>query len=110
MSVEGFVLHHLGWQRHDSMYLFLLPCMYLLYQLILSWDRKSEPHFRVISTWIYLIHPFSIIAVRGAAKIIGFVNVLIQNSLMYYLAVSVLSVIFALLVDKLLIFRKTRKL
>ena len=108
MSAEGFVLHHLGWQRHDSMYIALLPCMYFLYQLVLSWNRKPESSFRVISTWIYLIHPLFIVIVRGAAKITGLVYVLVQNSLIHYLAVSLLSVLFAVLVAKLPVFRKKK--
>ena len=108
MTVEGFSLHHLGWQRHDSMYLALLPCMYFLYQLVMAWDRKPGPFLRTISTWIYLIHPLSIVVVRGAAKVTGLVDVLVQNSLIHYLAVSVLSVLFAVLVAKLPIFRKKK--
>ena len=30
MSVEGSILHYYNLQRHDSMYLFLLPLMYFL--------------------------------------------------------------------------------
>lgn len=108
MSAEGFTLHHLGWQRHDSMYIALLPCMYFLYQLVLSWSQKPEPSFRVISTWIYLIHPIFIVAVRGAAKVTGLVDVLVQNSLIHYLTVSLLSVLFAELVFKLPLFRKKK--
>lgn len=108
MSVEGFALHHLGWQRHDSMYLALLPCMYFLFQLILSWSRKPQKSLRVISTWIYLIHPLFIVAVRGAAKVTGLVDVLVHNSLIHYLLVSVLSVLSAVFVAKLPIFRKKK--
>ena len=108
MTVEGFSLHHLGWQRHDSMYLALLPCMYFLYQFVMVWDRKPGPSFRIISTWIYLIHPLFIVVVRGAAKVTGLVDVLAQNSLIHYLAVSALSILFAVLVAKLPIFRKKK--
>lgn len=108
VSAEGFVLRDLGWQRHDSMYLALLPCMYFLYQLVLSWNRKPRPSLRVIATWIYLIHPFFIVAVRGAAKAAGLADVLVRNSLIHYLAVSVLSVLFAILAAKLPIFRKQK--
>ncbi len=108
MTVEGFALHHLGWQRHDSMYLALLPCMYFLYQLVMKWDRKPGPFLRSISTWIYLIHPLFIVVVRGAAKVTGLEDMLVQNSLIHYLAVSVLSVLFAVLIAKLPIFRKKK--
>lgn len=108
MTVEGFFLHHLVWQRHDSMYLALLPCMYFLYQLVMAWDQKSQLSFRMISTWIYLIHPLFIVVVRGAAKVTGLVGVLVQNSLIHYLAVSALSVLFAVLVAKLPVFKKKK--
>lgn len=108
MTVEGFFLHHLGWQRHDSMYLALLPCMYFLYQLVMAWDQKPKPSFRIISTWIYLIHPLFIVVVRGTAKVTGLVGVLVQNSLIHYLAVSALSAAFAVLVAKLPLFKKKK--
>lgn len=31
MLCEGMFLHKLGVQRHDSMYIMLLPCMYFLF-------------------------------------------------------------------------------
>ncbi|HCG34918.1 MAG TPA: amino-acid racemase [Clostridiales bacterium] len=108
MTIEGFVLHYLGWQRHDSMYLALLPCMYFLYQLVLAWDRKPGLLLRVISTWIYLIHPLFIVVVRGAAKVTGLEDMLVQNSLIHYLAVSALSVLFAVLIAKLPVFKKKK--
>lgn len=108
MTIEGFALHYLDWQRHDSMYLALLPCMYFLYQLAMAWDRKPSPFLRAISTWIYLIHPLFIVVVRGAAKVTGLEDLLVQNSLIHYLAVSVLSVLFAVLIAKLPIFRREK--
>ena len=108
MTAEGFFLHHLGWQRHDSMYLTLLPCMYFLYQFLIAWEQKPEPSFRIISTWIYLSHPLFIVVVRGMAKATGLVGVLVQNSLIHYLAVSALSILFAVLVAKLPIFKKKK--
>jgi serine/alanine racemase len=109
MSAEGFSLRYLGWQRHDSMYLTLLPCMYFLYQLVLTWNIKPGPSLRVISTWIYLIHPIFIIIVRGVAKVTGLTGVLVQNSLIHYLVVAVLSVLFAIPVSMLPIYRRKKK-
>lgn len=104
MSVEGFALRYLGWQRHDSMYIALLPCMYFLYPLVLAWNRKQNGYLRTVSTWIYLIHPLFIVAVRGAAKVTGMVDVLVGNSLIHYLAVAALSVLFSAFIAKLRIF------
>lgn len=108
MSAEGFALHHLGWQRHDSMYLALLPCMFFLYRLVMAWGRKPAPSLRDISIWIYLIHPLFIVIVRGGAKITGLVDMLVQNSLIHYLTVSALSLLFAVLMVKLPVFRKEK--
>ncbi|GAB6108332.1 serine racemase VanT catalytic subunit [Fusibacter bizertensis] len=107
MALEGLALHHLRWQRHDSMYLLLLPCMYFLFQLVLSWDHKARPTLRIASTWIYLIHPLIIVVVRGIAKITATSDFLVENSLIHYFTVSILSVIFALLIAQ--IYRHKKK-
>ncbi len=108
MSAEGLVLRHFEFQRHDSMYFALLPCMFFLFQLMLSWDKKPVKSLRTISLWVYLIHPLFIIVVRGAAKVTGLVDVLVENSLIHYFAVCALSVIFSVIVAKLPIFKGSK--
>lgn len=98
---EGLLLHYLEVQRHDSMYIGLLPCMYFLYQLILSVKKKPVKCLRTISAWIYVIHPLFIVAVRGGAKIIHLERLFIDNSLVHYIAVSVLSCIFSVIIATL---------
>ncbi|MCM1063356.1 MAG: serine racemase VanT catalytic subunit [Eubacterium sp.] len=95
MTAEAFILRHFSWQRHDSMYLMLVPVMISLYRLLLSLPcscGKTEKYFRSASLWIYILHPAFIIAVRGAAKILHLTPLLVENSLIHYLAVSTLSV------------------
>lgn len=41
MLTEGWLTWHNGLQRHNSMYLFLLPVMYFLFQLLL-WSNPSQ--------------------------------------------------------------------
>ncbi len=89
MTAEGFILRYFKLQRHDSMYLLLPVCMFFLYGLLLTWNRKSIGAFRTISTWIYILHPAVIVVVRGGAKAIGASAVLVDNSLIHYLAVCV---------------------
>lgn len=101
MTAEGLTLRHFGLQRHDSMYVALLPCMFFLYQLILSWHVRPVRSLRTVSTWIYVIHPLAIVVLRGVAKITGLVDVLVKNSLIQYLAVCGLSVVFSVLVAML---------
>lgn len=94
MILEAFTLRHLDWQRHDSMYLMLVPVMISLYRLLLSFPAscgKAEKHFRSASLWIYLLHPAFIIVTRGAAKVLHLTALLVDNSLVHYLAVSTLS-------------------
>ena len=55
---------------------------------------------RRLSTWIYLTHPFCIILVRGAAKALHLENLFVENSLLHYLAVCILSFASAAAAEK----------
>ena len=88
MLAEGLLLHKFGLQRHDSMYLMLLPCMFFLFRSLLLWKGKSMKCLRNLSMLIYLIHPAVIVAVRGFAKAVGLQGLLIDNSAVHFLAVS----------------------
>jgi len=92
MSCEGLLLRELGIQRHDSMYLFLLPCMYFLFCLLLFRRGSRKERIRTWALLIYIIHPMMIVGVRLLAKLTGLESLLIQNSLVHFLAVSALSV------------------
>lgn len=92
MSCEGLLLRKLGIQRHDSMYLFLLPCMYFLLRLLLFRRGSRKERIRTWALLIYIIHPMMIVGVRLLAKLTGLESLLIQNSLVHFLAVSALSV------------------
>ena len=98
MTVEGFTLRHFQLQRHDSMYLFLVPCMYFLYRLLLCWKKKPRPGLRTLSTWIYILHPAMIVVIRGGAGVLGLEEFLVDNSLVHYVAVSLASLAAALCV------------
>lgn len=95
MTVEGFVLHVNGLQRHDSMYIALIPTMLFLYQLLLHWNLPRRRAFRTISTWIYVLHPAVIVGVRMIAKPLHLNAVLVENSVVHYLVVVVISVVAA---------------
>lgn len=105
MTEEAFLLRSFELQRHDSMYLLLPVVMFFLYKLLLSHRksmgeagtgrafnrRKRRTAYAVsASAWIYILHPAMIIVVRGIAKAMK-VNLLVENSLVYYIAVLVLS-------------------
>lgn len=70
MTAEGFLLRSLGWQRHDSMYLFLPLCMVFLFSLLLGQNAGEDRRARRASLLIYLLHPWSIVLVRGGAKLV----------------------------------------
>lgn len=105
MLAEGFLTWYFEVQRHNSMYLFLIPVMFFLFQLLIfeesggekrmrngknkripTWNLKS---LRGISMWIYIIHPMCIILVRGCAKAIKLQSILVDNSLVHYLMVCI---------------------
>ena len=87
MTAEAFLLRHFALQRHDSMYVFLVPAAYFLYRLLLSLGLRPWKAARPLSTGIYVLHPLMIVGVRGAAKLTGLTGLLVGNSLIHYAAV-----------------------
>lgn len=97
MCGEGMVLHILGWQRHDSMYLLLPFCLQALFALLLLKEKGIlGKDFFNKKQWIdfyakgpmllYCLHPAVILAVRGFVKVTG-LDFLLTISPVYYLAV-----------------------
>lgn len=95
MLAEALLLRRSGWQRHDSMYVFLPLCTVFLFRLVLSFRGNKIPLLRPMAPVIYLIHPMMIVAVRGAARALHLQHLLVENSLVYFAAVCLLSVLFA---------------
>lgn len=93
MLLEGWLTYGLGWQRHNSMYLALPAVMLFFFEGLLYIRGKALPVLPPVSMWIYILHPICIIAVRGAAKVLGMTKLLVENSLVHYLAVCALSLI-----------------
>lgn len=95
MIVEGMILHTFNVQRHDSMYIFLPVCMFFLFQLLLYWKERRFALIRMAALIIYIIHPMMIVIVHFLAKFLG--NVIVENSLVNYFVVSLLSVVFSII-------------
>ena len=95
MSAEGLWLHSLGVQRHDSMYLLLPLCMVFLFSLLLGGNRGECRNARAFSAVLYVIHPLCIVLVRGAAKVLGLGEMLIENSVLHLIAVLALSALLS---------------
>lgn len=91
LLIEALLLYKFHVQRHDSMYIMLLPCMIFLFQSLLLWEGKSRRYLRNLSMFIYLIHPAMIVAIRGFAKAAGMQKLLIDNSILHYIAVAISS-------------------
>lgn len=91
MSGEGFLLRHMGVQRHDSMYLLLPVCMEFLFSLLLGRNQGENKAARSVSMLVYLLHPWTIVLVRGGAKLAGLEKLFIQNQGVHFLAVAALT-------------------
>lgn len=92
MLSEGFFTYILKLQRHNSMYFFLLPVMYFLFQLLLRAHGKAPAWIRKSSMLVYIIHPAVIILLRGIARAMKLTDILIENNFIQYLCVCALSV------------------
>ncbi len=84
---EGFLTYSLKWQRHNSMYFFLVPIMFFLFQLLLMIPGKAGPFFRKGSLILYVLHPAVIVALRGMAQLLGLKKLLVENTFVQYLSV-----------------------
>ncbi len=98
LSGEAFVLRFFEFQRHDSMYLMLIPTMYFLYQCLSAPHMECSKGLRTAAMWIYILHPGFIVVVRAAAKSLRLTELLVENSLVHYLCVTLLSVMAGYLI------------
>ncbi len=90
--VEGMVLHNYELQRHDSMYIMLIPCMYFLFSALTHWRGYRISLFRTSALLIYIIHPMMIVLVRMLAKMVNLQKLFVEDNFVQYLVVSILSV------------------
>lgn len=91
MTGEAFTLRHFELQRHDSMYFALVPVVLFLYKCLLYPQVLSKKELRTAASWIYILHPAFIVVVRGIAKPLQMTGILVDNSLIHYIAVALLS-------------------
>lgn len=90
MIVEGLVLSHNNYPRHDSMYLCLVPCIIFLFLFLLNCRVKESIVFRQVAMFNYILHPLVIIFLRGILKIVG-ASYLIYDNLIFYIFVCVVT-------------------
>lgn len=96
MTIEAFLLHYFQMQRHDSMYLFLIPVIFFLYRYLVSVSVAPSGMLRRLSTLIYLLHPMMIVCIRGVAKIVHLTSLFVENSVIHFLTVALLSALSGL--------------
>ncbi len=88
---EGLLLYFFGAARHTAMYLFLLPLMFFLFLLLVEKKQKRSRIAGDLSLLIYLLHPLMIVVLRGFAKVLKWEKLLIENSLIFFVGVMLLS-------------------
>lgn len=101
MIAEGLILNYFNLQRHNSMYIMLIPTMISIFYLLIQNNHENNKKLRNISTTIYIIHPMIIIAVRGIAKVLHLQNILIDNSIIHYISVVICTVVFSICWEKI---------
>lgn len=106
MLAEALTLRSLGWQRHDSMYIFLPAVMYFLFALLLAPRGRASGWLSPFSLLVYILHPWVIVIVRAAARIVGLWELLVVNSVGHYFAVCLGSAAAAAVI--LLVWRRIR--
>lgn len=101
MLEEALTLRYFDVQRHDSMYLFLLPCMFFLFHALLHLRGKRFRHLRTSALVIYIIHPMMIVGIRLAAKLLHAQSLLVDNSLIHFFIVCLVSITFGITATRL---------
>lgn len=91
MLIEGYFTYSMELQKHNSMYLFLIPTMYFLFQLLLSVSGNAPNWIRDVSMLIYIIHPAMIVCLRGIAKAANLTEFLVESTFLQYICVSLMS-------------------
>ena len=97
MFGEGLVLHYLGVQKHDSMYLFLPGLLYGLFYLLIQRRGEHKKYIGQVSLLIYLVHPMVIIVLHFITSKLGMIQFATRYSFWHFLLVLVLSVFVSIL-------------
>ena len=91
MNTEAFLLRAGGWPRHDSMTLFLLPVMVCLFTFLLHFRGQRLSLAADTAMLVYILHPLMILVVRFTARLTHTQMLFIDNTLLHFSAVSLLS-------------------
>ena len=100
MTLEGFLLHNLNYQRHDSMYIFLIPLMYFLFNYLTNHYEGKNRKVKIIATEIYIFHQLIIVIVRFISSLIDLERIIVNNHLLFYIIICIFSFILAVIIEK----------
>lgn len=95
-AIESTVLKIYNLPKHDSMTLFLVPSVYFLFRICLQLKNVQIKSLRQLSLYVYILHPMMIVIARVIGKITKTSNFIIDNSLINYLIVTILSIIVSI--------------
>ncbi len=95
MFTEAMLLHIYDLQKHDSMYIMIVPCMYYFFSILTHWRGKRMPLLRTSALTIYIVHPMIIVIIRMLAKLSGTQKYLVENSIIHFSLVCISSIVFA---------------
>lgn len=98
LMIEGALLYFNKIPKHSSMYIFLIPLSYCIFNLIINNSNNSNKELRSISSWIYILHPLFIAIIHFLSCKIH-LN-LLNNSFINYILVLVLTIVFILIIKK----------
>ena len=101
MIIEGMILHKFNLQKHDSMYILLIPTMYFLFNYLINISNTQNLKLRNVSTIIYIFHPLFIVGIRFISGICKVEKYIVDNNFIFYLIVAVVTTIFAFLIEKI---------
>jgi len=100
MVTEGLLVHAFHLSRNDSMYLLSIPCVYFLFQLLLSFRIGSKAYLRTLGMYVYVLHPMCIVIIRVVGKLTGLTPLIVGNSLIHFLLVTLLSFVVSVIAMK----------
>jgi len=104
---EGIIVSSFELSRHDSMYVFLVPAIYVIFRWLLRYEGTGGLYVRHVSLWIYILHPLAIVLVRGLGELSGLQSILIENSLIHFATVVLVTIAAALIIVRVWYMRKS---
>lgn len=93
MIIEGILVHSFANPRHDSMYIMLIPLMYVMFQSLLTIKGKRLKSAANITMCMYIIHPWWIAIFHMILPEL--------NSAILYIGVAGISLICGIIFNKL---------